>query len=98
TPGVRAPLALAAAKPAPPNNRIRRRRPAERFAPRPIDAAAIEPGLRVGQIVPVKSAAEQLKPGDRHVDAAVLVFRTGLQDEDLVSLVGAEALGDNRAG
>jgi hypothetical protein len=72
--------------------------PTERFAPRPIDPAAIELGLRLSEIVPVKLAAEQLKPGDRHMDATVIVFWASLQYEDLVTLVGAEARGDDRAG
>src|SRR6201999_1218361 len=96
--GLLGPLVVVGGEPTYPHHGVQRRRPTERFAPWPIDAAAIELGLRLGQIVPVKFAAEQLKPGDRHMDATVIVLRASLQHEDLITLVGAESRGDNRAG
>ncbi|PTR36661.1 hypothetical protein C8K38_12354 [Rhodococcus sp. OK611] len=92
------PLVVVGGEAAHPHHGVHRRGTAERLPSRPVDAAAAESGLRLGQVVPVDLAAEQLGEGRGNVDVLVLVRRTCLEEDDLGARVGAEPAGQRGAG
>ena len=96
--GVPGPVVVVGGEPAHPHHRIHRRGTAQCLALGPIDRSPVESQLRLGEVVPVNGAAEQLHPGHRHVDATVVVCAAGLQNDNLVAGIGAEPLGEHRSG
>ncbi len=93
-----APLVVVGGEPTHPHHGVHRRRAAERLAAWPVDLAAVELLLRLGQVVPVHRAAEQLGEGGRDVNELVLVARPGLHDRHPHARHGAESVGQHRAG
>ena len=93
-----APLVVVGGEAAHPHHRVHRRRAAEHLASRPIDLAPVELLLRLGPIVPVHLAADQLREARGDVDELVLVLRPGFEHHDLNGLIRAEAIGHHRSG
>ena len=95
--GVLRPLVVVLGESGYPHHRVQRRRPAEDLASRPVDLAAADFLLRLGEIVPVQGAAEQLGEGGGDMDELFFVHGPGLEHHDLVTRVGAEPIGDDRS-
>ncbi len=89
------PLVVVGGESAHPHHRVHRRRAAEHLAARPVDRPPTEPGLRLGQVVPIHLAAKQFREGGGDVRELVLVLTAGLEDRDLAAGVGAEPVGQH---
>ena len=94
----RAPLVVVGGEAAHPHHRVHRRRAAEHLASWPIDLAPVELLLRLGAIVPVHLAAEELREARGDVDELVLVLGPGFEHHDLRGLIRAESIGHHRSG
>ena len=93
-----APLVVVGGEAAHPHHRVHRRRAAEHLASWPIDLAPVELLLRLGAIVPVHLAAEELREARGDVDELVLVLGPGFEHHDLGGLIRTEPVGHHRSG
>src|SRR6202171_770489 len=72
---------------------VNRARAAERLAARPIDVAAVHPGIGFGIEAPIDASVEhRLRVADRNVDPRIGVGRAGLQQKHRMASVGREAI------
>ena len=88
-------LALAANRDQP----VDRTRTAECLAARPVDPAAVHPGLGLGVEAPVHAGVEHgLGIPDGNVDPRIGVARPGFEQQHRMATVGGEPVGKNAAG